>query len=365
MENSYCLFDINQYHCAVQANNVEEVFALPELVPIPNAPLGVMGVIDLRGDTIPIVDLRLNDESKTRNYQLTDSIIILNQADLRIGIIASSVKGVKDLSTQDLMTNLDTYGESSSLNVNRFFTGVILDETEIFILSPPQDWFRVGEIQQILSVTRFLVDDFYKSQAKSQADQPTSAAYLSEEDSAIIFAPMATPEEQAKFRQRAESLRQSPDEERSAVEHRALVAISLDENIFGIDSSLVREFITIDQATPIPCCPKHIIGAINLRGEILTVIDMTRSLELSLKSLPRTPKAIVVEFEDVLAAIIVEDIRDALFSVDPKDIKAMANSSSMGSPYVQGIVPYGDEPMQILDMPMLLHSNALVVNQVL
>ena len=361
MEDSYCLFDINQYHCAVQANNVEEVFALPELVPIPNAPLGVIGVIDLRGDTIPIVDLRLSDESKTRHYQLTDSIIVLNQADLRIGIIASSVKGIKDLLTQDLLTNLDTYEESSTLNITRFFTGVIFDETDIFILSTPQDWFRVGEIQQILSVTRFLVDDFYKS----QANQLTSAEHFSEEDAAIIFAPMATPEEQVTFRQRAESLRQSPEEDRSAVEYKALVAIALDENIFGIDSSLVREFITIDQATPIPCCPKHIIGAINLRGEILTVIDVARSLELSLKSLPRTPKAIVVEFEDVLAAIIVEDIRDALFSVDPKDIKSMANSSSMGSTYVQGIVPYGDEPMQILDMPMLLNSNTLVVNEIL
>ncbi|MEM8613224.1 MAG: chemotaxis protein CheW, partial [Cyanobacteria bacterium P01_H01_bin.105] len=103
----------------------------------------------------------------------------------------------------------------------------------------------------------------------------------------------------------------------------------------------------------------------NLRGEILTVIDIARPLELSLKSLPRRPKAIVVELEDILTAIIVEDIRDALFSVDPNDIKSVDNSSSMGNTYVQGIVPYGAEPMQILDIPMLLNSNALVVNEIL
>lgn len=361
METSYCFFEINQCHGAVQSSYIEEVFALPELVPIPNAPLGIVGVIDLRGDTLPIVDLRLNDESQIQHYQLTDSIIILNQADLRIGIIVNSVKGIKNLSVQDLTADLDDRQESSYLNIKRFFSGIVLGEADVFILSAPQDWFKTGEIQQIVSVTRFLVDDFYKS----KADQPLSETQLFEEDAVIIFSPTATLEERAAFRQRAENLRQSSDEEQSDGESKALIAISLDDNIFGIDSNLVREFITIDQATPIPCCPKHIIGATNLRGEILTVIDIARPLELSLKSLPRRPKAIVVELEDILTAIIVEDIRDALFSVNPSDIKSVDNSSSMGNTYVQGIVPYGAEPMQILDIPMLLNSNALVVNEIL
>ncbi len=362
METSYCLFEIDQCHGAVNAAYVEEVFSLPELVLIPNAPLGVIGVLDLRGDTLPIVDLQFNHETQVRSYQLSDSIIVLKQADLRIGIIVNSVQGIRELSTQDLISNLDTHQESSNLNLKRFFAGVVADESNIFILNTPQDWFKAGEIQQVVSVTRFLVDDFYDA----QADQEHSENQLSEENSPMIFAPTATPEAQATFRQRAENLRPSLEEKTATTESRALIAVSLDGDLFGIDSSLVREFITINQATPIPCCPKHIIGAINLRGEILTVIDIAKSLGRSLKAVPRLPKAIVVEFQETLTAIIVEDIRDALFAVNPNDIQDVTdNSLSIVSNYIQGTVPYGEQPMQILDLPMLLNSNELVVNEVL
>lgn len=360
MEPTYCLFEINKYYGAIQATYVEEVFSLPEIVLIPNAPLGILGVIDLRGDTIPIVDLRLTDETQTPHYRLTDSVIILQQANLRVGIIVNFVKGIRELSIQELAVDLEKYQEASQLNLRRFFAGVVSEQTDIFILNAPQDWFKAGEIQQVMSVTRFLVDEFYASQTPHFSSEQKSF-----EKHFLLFAPLATLEEQIVFRQRAEDLRQSPDDEQPAVESRAMVAISLDDNLFGIDSDLVREFITINQATPIPCCPKHIVGAINLRGEILVVVDITRPLGLSLKSLPRAPKAIVVEFEDTLVAVIVEDIRDALFAADPNEIKELAGSSSKEHNYAQGTIFYGNQAMKILDIPALLSSRELVVNEIL
>ena len=128
MDTSYCLLEINQCHSAVSTTYVEEVFSLPELILIPNAPLGIIGVIDLRGDTLPIVDLQLNNESNeasTRDYQLTDSIIVLRQADLRVGIIVNAIRGIRELSIQDLTINLEEYEETFNLNLIRFFAGVV------------------------------------------------------------------------------------------------------------------------------------------------------------------------------------------------------------------------------------------------
>ncbi|ESA35686.1 hypothetical protein N836_10950 [Leptolyngbya sp. Heron Island J] len=362
METSYCLFEINQCQGAVNAAYVEEVFALPELVLIPNAPLSIIGVLDRRGESLPIVDFRVHDESQPRHYQLSDSIVVLKQADLSIGIIVDSVKGIQEISTLEVNTNIDKQHETSNLDLKRFFSGMVTDETDIFILNAPQDWFKTGEIQQFISVTRFLVDDFYSS----QTEQSISEAQVLNADSSMTFAPTATLEEKATFRQRAENLRQSIDEEGATTESRALIVVSLDDNLFGIDSGLVREFITVNQATPVPCCPKHIIGTVNLRGEILTVIDIAQLLGLPSKAIPRLPKAIVVEYQDILIAIFVEDIRDALFSANPSDIQEVAdNSLSMGSTYVQGLVSYGEQVMQILDLPTLLGSSELVVNEIL
>ena len=361
METPYCLFEIDRCHSAVEATYVEEVFALPELVLIPNAPLGVIGVIDLRGDTLPIVDFRLETEAQPRSYQLTDSIVVLNQADLRIGVVVNSVKGIRELSVQEATTTLNERPELSNLDINRFFAGMASDQTDIFILSSPQAWFKPGEIQQVISVTRFLVSDFYDSRADREQSEVQSSG-----DPGMMFAPTATREEQTTFRQRAEGLRQSLSEERSTTDSRSLITVSLDNNIFGIDSSLVREFITINQAMPIPCCPKHIIGNMNLRGEILTIVDISKSLGLSLKSLPRKPKAVVIEFEDTLTVVIVEEVRDALFAVNPNDVKTVSDRNfAIRRTYIQGEAPYGDETMYILDMPTLLSSNELVVNEIL
>ena len=89
MKTPYCLFKINQYFSAIKADCVEEVFALPELILVPNAPSGIIGVIDLRGDVLPVVDLRPSQEDQTQHYLLTDNIIIIRQADLRIGMVVS------------------------------------------------------------------------------------------------------------------------------------------------------------------------------------------------------------------------------------------------------------------------------------
>ncbi|MDV3349305.1 hypothetical protein D0962_01520 [Leptolyngbyaceae cyanobacterium CCMR0082] len=360
METSYCLFEINQCQAAVDTAYVEEVFALPELVLIPNAPLGVIGVLDRRGDTLPIVDLQVNSESQPRHYHLSDSIIVLQQADLNIGIIVNSVQGIKELSASDIKADMDKQQEESNLNLKRFFSGMVTDESDILILNSPQAWFKTGEIQQVISVTRSLADDFYRA----QPEKALSETQLLDDTSITTFAPAVTPEDRAIFHQRAKNLRQSLDEKSAITESRALIVVSLGDNLFGIDSNLVREFITISQATPVPCCPKHIIGAINLRGKVLVVIDITQSLGLPLKALQRLPKAIVVEYQDSLIAIVVEEIRDALFSATLSDIQEVTdNAQIMGSDYAQGQVPYGDQIIQILDLPKLLDVSELIVSE--
>ncbi|MEM9978478.1 MAG: chemotaxis protein CheW, partial [Cyanobacteria bacterium P01_D01_bin.2] len=84
------------------------------------------------------------------------------------------------------------------------------------------------------------------------------------------------------------------------------------------------------------------------------------------KSLPRKPKAVVLEFEDTLTVVIVEEVRDALFTVNPNDVKTVSDRNfAMRHTYIQGEAPYRDQMMYILDMPKLLSSNELVVNEIL
>ena len=358
METSYCLFKVHQHVSAINADYLEEVFALPELILVPNAPSGIVGVIDLQGEVLPVIDFRASADGQSQRYGLTDNIIILKQADLRVGIISNSVQDIRELSTQGMMTELPEHEDWITPDTQRFFAGMLLNEDDIFILNEPQSWFNPGELQQVISVTRFLVDDFYNSRADG------SDTTLSEESITTAFCPDASDQEKSIFRQRADKLRQPPESDQANVVSKTLIVIALDDKLLGIDADCVREFITVNQATPVPCCPSHIIGNTNLRGEVVTVVDISESLGLSTKTLSRNLKAVVVELEKTLAAVVIEEIRDTLFDINPSNIKT-GSSLVADHSCVQGAVPYGEQMMHILDLPKLLNSDELVINEVL
>lgn len=352
MDTTYCLFQINQQLSAVNAEYLEEVIALPELILVPNAPTGIVGVIDLRGDVLPVIDLRRSTEGQ--RYRLTDSVIILKQADIRVGVVVNSIQDIQELPTKGMIAEIAEPQDWINPEVRRLFAGTVLSETDIFLLHEPRTWFNPGELQQVISVTRFLVDDFYSA---SQTGGALSAANITAD-----FCPEATSQEQLIFRQRADNLRQRSADDYDVADSKTLIVIALADQLIGIDATCVREFITISQATPVPCCPRHIVGHTNLRGEIVTVIDLCEPLGLDIKPLPRNPKAIVVELDEMPTAIVIEEVRDALFEVSLRNLQV---GHPFAADYVQGSVPYNNEIMHILDLPQLLESDKIVVNEAL
>lgn len=357
MKTSYCLFKVNQYLSAINADYLEEVFSLPELILVPNAPSGIVGVIDLHGDILPVIDFRSRTEEQFRHYELTDSLIILKQNDLKVGIIANDVQGIRDLSIQGTMTELPEHQLWMTSDTKKFFTGLLLNENNIFILNEPQAWFNPGELQQVIAVTRFLVDDFYDT----RLDQ--NKIISAEGTIATTFCPDASAQEKSIFRQRADDLRQLPETVQANTALKTLIVVALDDCLIGIDATYIREFITVTQAIPVPCCPKYIVGNTNLRGEVVTVVDISEPLGFSAKTLSKNLMAVVVELEDTLAAVVIEEIRDALFKLNPSAMETNVNPM-MHHTFIQGTVPYGEQMMYVLDIPTFFHSDELVVNEV-
>jgi purine-binding chemotaxis protein CheW len=84
--------------------------------------------------------------------------------------------------------------------------------------------------------------------------------------------------------------------------------------LFGVDVSLVQEVVRLQQMTPVPLAPPEIAGLINLRGEVLTAIDMRVRLGLSPAELgsdgdlAREPVNVVVRIDDEPVSLLVDEI---------------------------------------------------------
>jgi len=81
---------------------------------------------------------------------------------------------------------------------------------------------------------------------------------------------------------------------------------------FGIDVLKVQEVLRYQQMTRVPLAPDEIEGLINLRGQIVTAVDLRRRLDLKPRGEGQTPMNIVVRSEEGAVSLLVDEISDVL-----------------------------------------------------
>jgi chemotaxis signal transduction protein len=124
-----CLFSIGDDVYAIPVELLAEIIIPQKVFPVPTTPPHVLGVINLRGNIVPIVDMRPAlslPQSSTSNQ-----IAIIRLGTLTIGIVVdnvSEVVGVPKTSVQPVPTN---YGAQSNSTRSRFITGIIQRETNV------------------------------------------------------------------------------------------------------------------------------------------------------------------------------------------------------------------------------------------
>ncbi|MFP5204403.1 MAG: chemotaxis protein CheW, partial [Acidobacteriota bacterium] len=81
---------------------------------------------------------------------------------------------------------------------------------------------------------------------------------------------------------------------------------------FGVDVLRVQEVLRFQQMTRVPKAPEVIEGLINLRGQIVTAIDMRRRLQLPPRAGGQAPTNMVVRTDDGAVSLLVDEIGDVL-----------------------------------------------------
>lgn len=82
--------------------------------------------------------------------------------------------------------------------------------------------------------------------------------------------------------------------------------------LFGVDVSLVQEVVRLQGMTPVPLAPLEIAGLINLRGEVLTAIDLRTRLGMERNDSKREPVNVVIRVDDEPVSLLVDEIGGVL-----------------------------------------------------
>ena len=86
----------------------------------------------------------------------------------------------------------------------------------------------------------------------------------------------------------------------------------LDGQYFGIDVLKVQEIIRFQEMTRVPLAPSVVRGLINLRGQIVTAIDLRRRLDLPDRQAGQLPVNVVIQTDDGAVSLLVDEIGDVL-----------------------------------------------------
>jgi purine-binding chemotaxis protein CheW len=360
-EQSYFTFSFNQCRYGINTTYIDEVLSLPKLIPTSKAFSNIVGIFDLRGEVVPVINLGFSLGYPASDYQITDKLVVLRWEEWRMGIIVNEVHDIRDISSQEITPNISDEPEYTEFKQKAMISGIVKSTEDTVILSSPENWLQHLEMQQLISAKDALTIETSDQSDIKQVDNVDSLA------TGFAFYPNATTQEREILQKRANSLKLST-ETQDLRDLRSLVVVALGDDFFGFDIETVREFVDIRRVTPIPCCPAYIIGNMNLRGEILTLIDLRGLLDPSATSTDKIEgsKAMVIEIRNIAVGVMIKEIGDTMFFLDEKEMTKPSGATDLlkvHERYFQGIASYHDKVMTLLDMQKIFFSSELIIDE--
>jgi len=138
----------------------------------------------------------------------------------------------------------------------------------------------------------------------------------------------------------------------------------LDEESYGIEIIRVKELMGMSTITPIPQTPPFIRGFINLRGQIIPIVDLRLKFALPFKEYSKRTSIIVVEVsfsgELLLMGLVVDAIRDVASVPDERINRIPYINAKVHAEYIIGVANLEGGTMILLDVVKILNNDEFV-----
>lgn len=140
------------------------------------------------------------------------------------------------------------------------------------------------------------------------------------------------------------------------------MVFSLKDNLYCMPLSMVKEVISLPTITSVPDVPDFIRGLINLRGQIISVIDLRKKLNMPTVSLnPKKTSIIISQIDDITIGAIVDDVIEVR-NIELDRIEGNIDSRSSHNEYISGIIKIDEEKLILLiDFVKLFNDQELFI----
>ncbi len=132
------------------------------------------------------------------------------------------------------------------------------------------------------------------------------------------------------------------------------VTFRLDNESYGINVMQVQEVLRLSEIAPVPGAPAHVLGIINLRGNVVTVIDTRTRFGLPPVEACEATRIVIIESDQMIVGILVDSVAEVV-NLRMSEIETAPNvGNDESARYIQGVHSRNNEILILIDLNKLL-----------
>ena len=162
------------------------------------------------------------------------------------------------------------------------------------------------------------------------------------------------------LRERARMLAIEATTEDAGDERIEIVEFMLSGEWYGIESHYIREVYPLKEFTSVPCTPAFVLGVINIRGQVVSIVDIGRFFELPRQGVTELNRVIVLNSGALEFGILADDIL-GMRRVSMQDVQeSLPTLTGIRAEYLKGVTP---DRVTVLDAGKILADKKLIVHE--
>jgi len=299
-------FGLGKEEFALEIEQVREIIRYPEIVKVPNVPAYIKGVISLRDRLLPIVDMRVKLETSSDEVSDTTRVVVVDVDNMQVGLVVDKVYEVTRVPKDTIYPPpqaLTTEGREQLKGIVRLDDG-----KRIIMLIDPFDILTREEIRGISTVET--------ADAESIEEAPAFLDGMDEEQ---------------------------------------MVVFKLAGEQYGVRITQVQEINRLSKITKVPRAPKFVEGVVNLRGDVIPLIDLRKRFEMEEKEYNEFTRIIVSDINNKKIGIIVDEVLEVL-RVPKKNLEEAPDiiQGNQAARFMEGLANLENRMIMLLNLENIL-----------
>ena len=132
------------------------------------------------------------------------------------------------------------------------------------------------------------------------------------------------------------------------------VTFRMEGEQYGINVMQVQEVLRVSEIAPVPGAPYYVLGIINLRGNVVTVIDTRKRFALPEHEIDDLSRIIIIEVEGQVVGLLVDAVAEVAYMRTSQIESAPDVGNDESSKYIQGVVTREEGLLILVDVNKLL-----------